>query len=240
MEVLIFAGIYGSMLFVFTRKAGRMLIVGAVMAALLGIVGALSLTDSASRKGHRFDVYLERGATVFGEAEDRFSKLGLGSIGWALDGYGYFGGGLGVASQGGQHFGGGSGRFGGAGEGGLGKIVAELGVPGLALIAWIAGAILVYLRGLMAGVTGRESPAVPLFLGLVAFLAANVPLFVVATQIFGDPFVLLTLGWIFGFAIAASEVALWAGAGRAHRQNGVATSSGIGFGHSVSKSRSYW
>jgi len=32
-----------------------------------------------------------------------------------------------------------------------------------------------------------------LFLGLVAFLAANVPLFIVATQIFGDLFVLLIL-----------------------------------------------
>ena len=236
-EVLIFAGIYGAMLLLFTREAGRMMAIGAIMAAVLGVVGALNLTDSSSRQRQRFDVYVERGATVFDEAEDRFSKLGLGSIGWALEGYGVFGGGVGVASQGGQHFGGGAGRFGGAGEGGLGKIVAELGVPGLVLVAWIIGAILVYLRQLVISVARLDNPIVPFSLGLVAFLAANVPVFIVATQIFGDLFVLLVLGWIFGFAIAASEIVLSVEAGRAPRPGSVAISSGMSAGNSVSKSR---
>ena len=42
--------------------------------------------------------------------------------------------------------------------------------------------------------------------GLVAFMAANIPLFVVATQVFGDLFVLLILGWIFGFTVAIHRV----------------------------------
>jgi hypothetical protein len=183
---------------------------------------------------------LQRGATVFGEAEDRFSSLGLGSVGWALEGYGFFGGGVGVASQGGQHFGGGAGRFGGAGEGGLGKIVAELGLPGLVLVAWIVGALVVYLRGLVTRVARRDDPIVPLFLGLVAVIAANVPLFIVATQIFGDPFVLLILGWMFGFSIAASEVVLSAEECSSQRNGRIATSSRIGFRHSVSKGRISW
>jgi len=240
MEVLIFVGTYGAMLLLFTRQAGRMMVIGAVMAALLGVAGAFNLTDGSSRQGQRFDVYVKRGATVFSEAEDRFSKLGIGSVRWALQGYGFFGGGVGVASQGGRYFGGGAGRFGGAGEGGLGKIVAELGVPGLVLVAWIAVALFVYIRRLVAKVARLDNPTVPFFLGLVAFLAANVPLFIVATQIFGDPFVLLILGWSLGFAIAAAEVALAAGGRGAQRSSSIVTSSGTGFRHTVSKSRISW
>jgi hypothetical protein len=240
MEVLIFSGLYASMLLMFTRRAGRMVLIGAIMAILLGVIGAFTMTDGSARHRHRFDVYLERSATVFSEAEDRFAKLGLGSMGWALTQYGFFGGGVGVASQGGQHFGGGSDRFGGAGEGGLGKIVAELGVPGLALVVWIIGAILVYLRRLVLQVTRLDNPIVPFFLGLVAFLAANVPLFIVATQIFGDPFVLLILGWVFGFAIAASEVALRMGSVETRQYDYGTASSGMRFKHSISKSRISW
>jgi hypothetical protein len=240
MEVLIFAGIYGTMLLLFSRQAGKMLVIGAIMAILLGIVGAFNLTDSSSRQGQRFDVYVERGVTVFGDAEDRFSKLGLGSVGWALAAHGFFGGGVGVASQGGQHFGGGASRFGGAGEGGLGKIVAELGVPGLVLIVWIVGALFLYVRELVAKVARLNNPIVPLFLGLIAFLAANVPLFIVATQIFGDPFVLLILGWMLGFAIAASEIVLSVEAGSAQRPKGISYTDSIAFKHSLSKSRITW
>jgi hypothetical protein len=240
MEVLIFAGIYGTLLLLYSREAGRMMVIGAMMAALLGIVGAFNLTDNPSRQSQRFDAYVARGATVFDEAEDRFSKLGLGSVVWALEGYGFFGGGVGVASQGAQHFGGGAGRFGGAGEGGLGKIAAELGVPGLVLIAWIVGALFVYLRGLITRVARVDNPIVPMFLGLIAFLAANVPLFIVATQIFGDPFVLLILGWLLGFSIAAAQVVLSVEEGRAQRLIGTAKLPGIGFWHSASKSRVSW
>ncbi len=214
MEVLIFAGIYGTLLFAYKREVGRMMVIGSIMAGVLGVAGSLGVLDSSTAERQRFDVYVERGATVLGDADERFAELGLGSIGWALDGYGFFGGGLGVASQGGQHFGGGAGRFGGAGEGGLGKIVAELGVPGLVLVVWIVGALLFYLGRLIPEVARLNSPIVPFFLGFVAFLGANIPLFIVATQIFGDLFVLLILGWIFGFSMAIAEVVLTENAGR--------------------------
>jgi hypothetical protein len=96
----------------------------------------------------------------------------------------------------------------------LGKIVAELGVPGLVLVFWIVGALLLHLGRLIPAVARLDNPIVPFFLGLVAFLGANIPLFIVATQIFGDLFVLLILGWIFGFSMAISDVALTANAGR--------------------------
>ncbi len=214
MEVLIFAGIYGALLLAYRRKFGRMIVIGSIMVGVLGVAGAFGVLDSSTAERQRFDVYLERGATVFGDADERFAELALGSVGWALDRYGFFGGGLGVASQGGQYFGGGADRFGGAGEGGLGKIAAEMGVPGLVLVLWIGGALLLYMGRLIPEVARLNDPIVPFFLGLVAFLGANIPLFIVATQIFGDLFVLLILGWIFGFSMAISEVVLTVNADR--------------------------
>ena len=214
MEVLIFVGMYGALLSAYRREAGKMIIIGSIVAGVLGVAGAAGVFDSATAERQRFDMYVERGASVFGDADERFTELGLGSISWALDRHGFFGGGLGVASQGGQHFGGGADRFGGAGEGGLGKIVAELGVPGLVLVLWIVGALLLYLGRLIPEVARLDNPIVPLFLGFVAFLGANIPLFIVATQIFGDLFVLLILGWIFGFSMAIAEVALTVRASR--------------------------
>jgi hypothetical protein len=214
MEVVIFAGVYGGMLLYFRREAGKLIVVGCIMASLLGVVAAFGITDRASKHEQRLEVYLARGATVFGDADDRFAKLGIASVGWALDRYGLLGGGLGVASQGGQHFGGGAARFGGAGEGGLGKIAAELGMPGLVLALWIAVAVMAYMARLILNVAQVDDPVVPFLLGLVAVLIANVPLFIVATQVFGDLFVLLLLGWISGFAISISTVVLSANGGR--------------------------
>lgn len=213
MEVVIFAGIYGSMLLCFRREAGRLIVVGCLMASLLGVIAAFGISDRTSEHEQRIGVYLVRGATVFEDADERFANLGVASIGWALDRYGLLGGGLGVASQGGQHFGGGAARFGGAGEGGLGKIAAELGVPGLVLVLWIAVALVVYMVRLILKVARVDDPMVPFLLGLIAVLVANVPLFIVATQVFGDLFVLLLLGWISGFAVAISTVVLSASVG---------------------------
>jgi len=214
MEVFIFAGLYGALLLLYRREIGKMIAVAAIIAGVLGIAAAFGTFESSTDERQRIDVYVERGATVFDDADQRFAELGLGSIGWALDRHGFFGGGIGVASQGTQHFGGGAVRFGGAGEGGLGKIVAELGVPGLILVFWIVVTLLAYLARLIPEVSRLDSPIVPLFLGFVSFLGANIPVFIVATQVFGDLFVLLILGWIFGFSMAMSEVVLRVTAGR--------------------------
>lgn len=206
MEVVIFAGFYGALLTWFQRGAGRVVVIGILMAAILGTAGVFGLRDSTSVV--RLNPYLQRGVTVFGDAEDRFTKLGLSSVRWAIQGYGILGGGLGVASQGGQHFGGGAVRFGGAGEGGLGKITAELGVPGLVLVLWMMVNLCRYLWHLVYLLSRKKSQLVPLAYGFVAFLAANIPLFIVATQVFGDLFVLLLLGWICGFSTAIYRLLL--------------------------------
>src|SRR5262249_43870139 len=52
--------------------------------------------------------YAERTATVGSDISQRFLDLGLDPIQWALEDFGWLGGGLGIASQGAQHFGGGA------------------------------------------------------------------------------------------------------------------------------------
>lgn len=209
MEVVIFVSFYGVLLAWFRQGASRLILIGILIVGLVGVVGTFEVSDSSQTA--RFDPYLQRGSTVFGDADERFTNLGLNTVVWAIRTQGVLGGGLGVASQGAQHFGGGAARFGGAGEGGLGKIVSELGLPGLFFVVWIALALFTYLWRMTRQMSRYDSPMVNVFYGLIAFLGANVPLFIVATQVFGDLFVLLLLGWLLGFAVAISQVVMVTG-----------------------------
>src|SRR5262249_7002605 len=125
--------------------------------------------------------------------------LGIAPEEWAYEEFGLFGAGLGTGTQGTQNFGGG---ISGASEGGLGKITLELGVPGLFVMGWIA--ILVF-RSIWTnmGVASRHSRRLVLLsFGFFSFLVANVAGFSVATQAYGDIFILLILSWIVGFLLA--------------------------------------
>jgi hypothetical protein len=139
------------------------------------------------------------------EIPERFQQLGLAPVRWAIDSFGVWGAGLGTGSQGTQHFT----RTvkSGAAEGGLGKITMELGVPGLVAIFFLAAAFARYLWRLLTSLS-RASPAhARLAYGLVAYLLANGAAFTVATQAFGDLFVLLMLGWATGFLLALPKIA---------------------------------
>ena len=90
----------------------------------------------------------------------------------------------------------------GAAEGGLGKITVELGIPGIFVTGWIAFLFLRYVWQVMQ-VTSRYSPKIArLAIGLFSFLVANVAGFSVATQAYGDLFILLILSWTLGFLLA--------------------------------------
>lgn len=144
--------------------------------------------------------YLRRGGTVFTDAPERFRLLGLQSIWWAVADFGVFGVGAGVLGQGGQYFGGGSEVFGGSAEGGLGRITGELGLPGLLLFGWVALVAARQSQRLMREALAAGPERHCLTVGLVALIGANLPSFIVASQAFGDPFVVLSLGLFAGFA----------------------------------------
>lgn len=115
---------------------------------------------------------------------------------------GILGSGAGSGSQGAQHFGGGDQIIGYAAEGGLGKILAEMGVPGLAVVFWVGISFLAFIWKTLASMQKGGERGTQIAIGLAAFLVATGVVFVSAHQSFGDLFVLLVIGTFFGFVAA--------------------------------------
>ena len=157
--------------------------------------------------GSLYEAYALRRQSVIQDIPARFSDLGLAPISWAVNQYGWFGAGLGSGSQGTQHFVADDVMDRGAAEGGFGKLTLELGVPGLLLAAWMVLALGRYIWRVLAYLAVISPGHARFGYGLVAFLAANGAAFSVATQAFGDLFVLLTLGWTLGFLLALPVLA---------------------------------
>lgn len=215
-EVLVFVSAYVFLVAWFQRRATRMAVVAAVV-GVLGYVVAVGMIspdeeESSTKRlsldpNERYRHYTVRGASVFDDIPKRFDELGVQPVMWAVNEYGWFGAGLGTGSQGVQHVLTSASINRGAAEGGLGKITMELGVPGLLLVAWLAIAFGRYIRKLLAVITITSPPHARIAYGLAAFLIANSAAFSVATQAFGDLFVLLMMGWTAGFLLAMPVLA---------------------------------
>jgi hypothetical protein len=164
-----------------------------------------------------YGFYVGRSGTVIRDSPERLRMLGLGSIVWSLQDNGLFGSGAGVAGQGAQYYGGGVDVTGGGGEGGLGRITAEFGAPGLALVLWLLVSLAREAWRTLRRAAAARGTEAAYVICLIAFLAANVPVFVVASQAYGDPFIIYTLSMAAGCAcaLAGPLFALPAAAGAA-------------------------
>jgi hypothetical protein len=91
-------------------------------------------------------------------------------------------------------------------EGGVAKVMAELGLPGVALLAWLTLSLAKYLWLIVRHARGMNFARASLTYGLVAILVANAFVFITAHQIFGDLFVLSLLGFFMGFVLAAPRM----------------------------------
>ena len=218
-EVMVFLSVYLVLVAWYRRGAARQ----AVLAALVGVLGygaAVGLMDpdiinrkSADRqqetvaRGERFKGYAVRGRSVVEDVPNRFANLGVAPIAWAVNGFGWFGAGLGTGSQTGTGNEIASEINRGAAEGGLGKITMELGVPGLLLMVWLLVAFVRFVSRALAFTTRASPPHARLAYGLVALLAAKVASFSVAAQAYSDLFVLLIMGWTVGFILAMPVLA---------------------------------
>lgn len=198
--IILFALIFAVLLLRFRKGTKTLAGLALAAAVLTGIFGETSFFPE--RFATRYQLYLEREQTTTPtSALERLRLMTIGSLGDVFSANGFLGSGAGTGSQGAQHFGGGIEIVGGAVEGGLGKILAELGVPGILILFWIAVKLSIRLaRGIRR--VGASDPARATFaLGLTALLLTNAVEFVTAHQVFGDPFVLLVLGWILGILI---------------------------------------
>jgi hypothetical protein len=204
-EVAVFASTYFILWLVFQKSRAKLGIL-LVIAGLIGfgwLVGQLGddSSDQVAVRSSNYGVYVERSKAVFADAPKRFVELGIAPIMWAYDSFGVIGAGLGTGTQGAQYFGREEATA-AAAEGGLGKITIELGIPGLFVVGWLAILVFKQLWRIMRA-SSRISPRVArLSYGLFSFLVANVAAFSVATQAYGDLFILLILSWTLGFLFA--------------------------------------
>jgi hypothetical protein len=83
----------------------------------------------------------------------------------------------------------------------------ELGLPGLFVVGWLGYALTRFVLRSLASLS-RASPRHARFgYGFVAFLAANIAAFSVATQAYADLFILLSLGWTCGMLLSLTVLA---------------------------------
>ena len=136
----------------------------------------------------------------------RASLMTVESFQYVIAKNGIFGSGAGTGSQGAQHFGGGAEIVGAAAEGGLGKVLAELGVPGLALLLWLVVSFARYIWAILIHVKSDVPVRATLTFWLLSFQAANASVYVIAHQVFGDIFVLVILGFSLGFILAIPQM----------------------------------
>jgi hypothetical protein len=209
-EFATFVSTYFILWIVFKKGAGKLAVIACISAALIGYGWlAAELREGVSeQKGAElssytvsssYSAYIRRSQDVFQAVGSRFVELGIAPVMWAYGSYGFFGAGLGVGTQGTQHFGGGGE---GAAEGGLGKITLELGVPGLFIMGWVAISLVRYLWRIMRVASRHSQRIAQISFGLFSFLVANAAGFSVATQAYGDLFILLILSWTLGFLLA--------------------------------------
>ena len=182
-------------LITYFRSGSRRL--AAVYSVAAIISAAFFFYITSSELPGEWSVYVQRSSTAAADSKERFLLMTGGMLLYVIDRNGFFGLGAGTGSQGAQYFGGGSVLVGSAAEGGLGKVLAELGVPGLLLLVWVLVAVGRYVYAAAKHIKPDESVA-PLAYGIIAFLAGNVVVFTTAHQIFGDVNILLTLGLLLG------------------------------------------
>jgi hypothetical protein len=217
-EILVFLGAY-LFLYASVQRGATKLAVGALIAsagAYVIVVGFVQpdLVESSYTKSmniedaHTIRGYALRGQSVFADLPARVSGLGIAPVQWAVNTYGWLGAGLGTGSQGTQNIADVRGIRQGAAEGGLGKITMELGVPGLPLLVWLLFKLARQIREQLALTARLSQEHLRISFGLVAFLAANIATFTIATQAYSDLFILLVLGWAVGFLFAMPVLAL--------------------------------
>jgi hypothetical protein len=211
-EIFLFVSIYALMLIWFRKTAIKSALISksAILLAAGLVVGSVSYMFIASDVATiEIRPYYERGVSVRNDVTERVSLMTVESFQWVIAQNGILGSGAGTGSQGSQQFGGGANLVGGAAEGGLGKVLAELGIPGLLLLLWLTISFGRYMWAITQYITQARDldPSLrKLVFGLEAFLITNGFVYVIAHQVFGDPFVLIVLGFFLGFVIAMPKM----------------------------------
>lgn len=164
-----------------------------VALALTGVVYVVARSETSS-------VYTKGAKTTSTEVLDRLEGGTAGSI----EQHGILGAGLGAATQGVRHLTGSESDFGWQ-EGGMAKLVVELGVPGLlavALLAWMMFRMMLRITG----VGDIEGTSQILRVSLFAIVVANAMNFLASAQAYSDPVLTLSSAFFLGCLFATATL----------------------------------
>jgi len=171
-------------------------------AAAIVIAGSLLLYSPSEQSG----LYLKRSQTVYLSLGDR-AELTWNLVKSAVNHSGILGLGAGATAQG-ARFAGVSQAAGGASEAGLGKIMAELGPLGFLILLALIPLAMRQVLSRMKLVKMLDQRLLIYQVSFAAFLLANFAAFAVASQLFGDLFVLIIIGTVAGFIIRIHNQAI--------------------------------
>ena len=198
MAAAIFVAVFLAILMLYRRGPKR-------IEALLAVIStAAAVYFWLQPESGQTTLYEARGLSVFDDAIARLTEAwGLAEAGFQRGGL--LGLGAGVSAQGSQYFGGGTHITGGAAEAGGGKLIVELGGIGLLISAYLIWRIVSYFHATFVTISKRAEYRIVLMSGIAALLVAQSVTFVVATQVFGDPFVLILMGLFLSFLFALAR-----------------------------------
>jgi hypothetical protein len=176
---------------------------GRLRVRLVAYVGAGGLVLAWILSGLTDERYIAAAQSGLDVAGAKATEKGIGGPLWLTGLVGPFGYGVGTKTQGGQHLG----RVVETPqvEGGFERIMVELGLVGTGAVAFLLWTtIRLVLKELRLIRRSRFETLVPIT--LVSILVANLSAFLVAFQIFGDPFVVFILGFLGGTLLSASRL----------------------------------
>ncbi len=180
-----------------------------VITSVLGVAGiayplyAFFLSENL---GENFGEYTNRSLTIQQDLVERFDSQGIGATLRAIQVSDGIGMGVGAgASTGGLINNAARNAIQSVGyvsEGGGGRLILELGIPGIIILGIVLLLLgLVLLRNFRMLRYMPQSTAA-LLMGLMSFALANVPAFFSAAQLYGDPFVLILMSLCLGSFLA--------------------------------------
>jgi len=138
------------------------------------------------------------------EANERIEFHGIRSVFSTVKQAGFWGYGLGMSQQGVHNIRAEKPRL--WQESGPSKLVAELGVPGVALLLGLGTVLLLTMIHVVR--RGRSGTGFVLSAGILSILLANGAASVVSAQIFGDPLVAFLLAFLAGLLLADARIPL--------------------------------
>ena len=177
------------------RSAGRTV---GLAALLLLIVGAGWFGVTQAYHATAVDSFY---SSTLGDLDERVKQHGFNAVRSTIAQAGFFGYGLGMGQQGLHHIKAEKPRL--WQEGGPGRVVAELGVPGGILFVCL-GVVLALTAYFSVGSRARD-PSFYTYAGILSVLGANVASAVVSAQIFGDLFIALFLVFLIGILLSAAK-----------------------------------